>query len=141
MSKDLTILMENLSSVTTLFKSIILRIAIGRSVLRDEKKIIKHHPKKLQSLLNKKNKENNIQANPNPVVTNFSSHVLTNEGDNILQFGIKHVLATRPNQIIIFAYSEDIWEQIDSANICRNEMYSKLKTHQKISTWVFFRFH
>ena len=71
--------MENLSSTTILFINIILRISINRSVLKYEKKIIKHHQNKLQSLLNEKNKENNIQANPNPVVTNLSSHVLTNE--------------------------------------------------------------
>ena len=125
--------MENLSSATTLFKSIILRISINLSLLKDEKMIIKRHQKKLQSLLDEKNKENKIQANPNPVVANLSSHVLTSEEHSILQFELKHGLATRPNQSSIFAYAEDIWEQIDRANICRNEMYSKFKD-QKLST-------
>ena len=71
--------MENLSSTTILFINIILRISINRSALKYEKKIIKRHQNKLQSLLDEKNKENNIQANPIPVVTNLSSHVLTNE--------------------------------------------------------------
>lgn len=119
--------MENLSSTTILFINIILRISINRSVLKYEKKIIKRHQNKLQSLLNEKNKENNIQANPNPVVTNLSSHVLTNEVQSILQFGLKHGLGTRPNQSSIFGYAVDILEQIDRANICHNEMYSKLK--------------
>ena len=77
--EDPTTSMENLSSTTTLFKSIILRISINRSLLKYEKKIIKRHQNKLQSLLNEKNKENIIQINPNLVVTNLSSHVLTNE--------------------------------------------------------------
>ena len=77
--EDPTTSMENLSSTTTLFKSIILRISINRSLLKYEKKIIKRHQNKLQSLLNEKNKENIIQTNPNLVVTNLSSHVLTNE--------------------------------------------------------------
>ena len=84
--KDLTTSMENLSSATSLFKSIIRRISINRLVLKDEKKIIKRHRKKLPSLLDKKNKENNIQANPDLVVINLSSHVLTNEEYIILQF-------------------------------------------------------
>ena len=89
--------------------------------------IIKRHQKKLQSLVDEKNKENNIQANPNPFVTNLSSHVFTNEEHSILQFGLKRGLATRPNQSSIFAYGEDIWEKIDSANICPSEMFSKSK--------------
>ena len=135
--KDLTTSMENLSSATTLFKSMILRISINRSVLKDEKMIIKHHQKKLQSLLDGKNKENNIQANPNPVVTNLSNHVPTNEEHSILKFGLKHGLATRPNQSSIFAYAEDIWEQIDRANICHNEIYSKLKIKNSLCGLAF----
>lgn len=56
--KDLTNSMENLSSATTLFKSIILRTSSNRSVLKDEKKIIKRCQNKLQSLLDEKNKKN-----------------------------------------------------------------------------------
>ena len=43
LKKDVTTSTENLPSVTTLFKSIILRISINRSVLKDEEKIIKRH--------------------------------------------------------------------------------------------------
>ena len=60
MRKDLTTSIEKLSSATTLFKSIMLRISISLSVLKDEKMIIKRQPKKLQSLLDEKKKENNI---------------------------------------------------------------------------------
>ena len=57
---------------------------------------------------------------------NLSSYILTNEELSILQIGLKRGLATRPNQSSILAYTEDIAEQIDTANICRNEMYSKI---------------
>ena len=60
------------------------RISINRSVLKDEKKIKKHYQKKLQNLTSEKNKENNIQENQDFVVTNLSSHVLTNEEQSIL---------------------------------------------------------
>ena len=76
--KDLTNSMENLSSATTLFKSIILRTSSNRSVLKDEKKITKRRQNKLQSLLDEKNKKkHNIQTSPNPVVTSLYSHVRT----------------------------------------------------------------
>ena len=51
--------------------------------------------------------------------------------------GLKHGLATRPNQSSIFADAEDIWEQIDRANICRNEMYSKLKIKNSLRGLAF----
>ena len=76
--------MEKLPSSTTLCKSIIIRTSINLAVLKDEKKIIKRYQKKLKSLLDEKNKENNIQANPNPVVTNLSSRILTNEEHIVL---------------------------------------------------------
>ena len=99
--------------------------------------LLKRHQIKLQSLLDEKNKESNIQANPNPVVTNLSSHVLTNEVQSILQFELKHGLGTRPNQSSIFGYEVDILEQIDRANICHNEMYSKLKIKNSLHGLAF----
>ena len=96
-------------------------------MLKDEKKIIKRHQKKLDSLIKEKNKENNIHENPNPVVTNLSSHDFSNEELGISKFGLKHGLATRPSKSNILSYAEDIWEQIEKANSCCNETYSKAK--------------
>ena len=61
------------------------------------------------------------------MVTNLSSHVLSNVEYSISKFGLKYGLATRPNESNILACSEDIWEQIDKSNICRNDLYSKSK--------------
>ena len=59
LKKELSDSMETLSSSTAFFKSIVLRISINRSVLKDEKKIVKRHQKKLENLLKEKNIENN----------------------------------------------------------------------------------
>ena len=61
------------------------------------------------------------------MVTNLSSHVLSNVEYSISKFGLKYGLATRPNESNILAYAEDIWEQFDKSNICLNELYSKSK--------------
>lgn len=71
--KELTTSIEIVSSSTTLFKSILIRICINRPKLKYEKKIIKHHQNKLQNLLDEKNKESNNQANPNSFVNNLSN--------------------------------------------------------------------
>ena len=62
---------------------------------------------------------------------NLSSYILTNEELSILQIGLKRGLATRPNQSSILAYTKDISEQIDTANICRNVFKNNV---QKLST-------
>ena len=108
LKKELSDSKETLSSSTTFFKSIVLRISINRSVLKDEKKIVKCHQKKLENLLKEKNIENNIDENPDPVVTSLSSHNLTNEEHSILKLGLKHGLATRPNESNTLSYAEDI---------------------------------
>ena len=41
----------------------------------------------------------------------MSSHDLSNEELSILKFGLKHGLATRPNESNILPYAEDICEQ------------------------------
>ena len=106
-------------------------------MLKDEKKIIKCPWKKLDSVIKEKNKENKIQENLNPVATNLSSHDLSNEELSILKFGLKHGLATRPNESNILSYTKDIWEQIEKANICCNEMCSKAKIKNSLRGLAF----
>ena len=65
-------------------------------MLKHEKKITKRHQKKLDSLIKEKNNENKIHENPNPAVTNLSSHDFSNDKLRILKLGLKHGLATRP---------------------------------------------
>ena len=50
---------------------------MNRSVLKQEKKIIKRHRKKLDTLLEERDKNRGISTNPNTIITNLSSHVLT----------------------------------------------------------------
>ena len=66
----------------------------------------------------------------------MSSHDLSNEELSILKFGLKHGLATRPNESNIFSYA-DTWEQIKEANICHNEMYSKAKIKNALGGFAF----
>ena len=50
---------------------------------------------------------------------------------------MKHGLATRSNESSIFAYAEDIWEKIDRLNICRSELFSKLKIKNTLRMLAF----
>ena len=46
---------------------------------------------------------------------------------DILQYGLKHGLATRPKENDILGYAEDIWEKIYKTSICNNNSLSKWK--------------
>ena len=109
--------MNDLISSITLFKGYALNISINCSVLKEKKRIIKRHQKKLDSLLEERDKNRGISTNPTTIITNFSSYVLTNDEYDIFQYGLKHGLATLPKENDILVYAEDIWEQTDKANI------------------------
>ena len=98
MKEDFKTVMENLLPSTTFFKGVVLEISISFSVIKQEKLVLKRHQKKLDNLLKEKNKLNDIYDNPNIVVTNFSSHALSNKEYSILKFGLKYGLVTRPNE-------------------------------------------
>ena len=109
MKKDFKTATENLLASATFFKRVVLRISINRSVIKEVKLVLKRHQKKKDNLLKEKNELNDIYDNPNIVVTNLSSDVLSNEEYSTLKFGLKYGLATRPNESNILAYAEDIW--------------------------------
>ena len=109
----------------TLFKGYVLKISINCLFLKEEKKIIKQHWKNLDPLLEVRDKNLGISTNPNTIITNLARNVLTEGEYYILQDGLKHQHATCPKENDILAYAEDIWEQIDKANICNNNTNSK----------------
>ena len=69
-------------------------------------------------MLEQRDKNRGISANPNTIITNLSINVLTEGEYDILQYELKHGLATRPKENDILAYAEDIKQRIDKANIC-----------------------
>ena len=90
--------MNDLLSSTTLFKGYVLKISNNSSVFKQEKNIIKQH-KKTASLFKEKDKNRGISTNPNSIITNLSSHVFTDGQYEILQYELKHGLATRPKEM------------------------------------------
>ena len=132
--KDFKTTMENLLVSTTFFKEVVLKISINSFVIKEEKLVLKRHQKNLDK---EKKELNDIYDNPNTVVANLLSHVLSNEDYRILKFGLKCGLSTCPNESNILAYAKDIWEQTDKSNICHNELYSKSKIKNALHRLAF----
>ena len=69
-------------------------------------------------MLEQRDKNRGISTNPNTIITNLSINVLTEGEYDILQYELKHGLATPPKENDMLAYAEDIKQRIDKANIC-----------------------
>ena len=46
------------------------------------------------------------------IITNLTGETLTKEEESILRFGLKHNLATRPNETQVIATAESIWDRL-----------------------------
>ena len=116
-----------LFSSTTFFKGIALRFSINQSVEKEELKIVDRYKRKLDNLLQEKNSEDDLTENPNNIITNLSSHTLTEEEFEALRYGLKFGIATPPCESNILAYTEDIWEQISKSEICNVGKYNEAR--------------
>lgn len=106
-------------------------------VYKKEHIIKKRHLKKLSLLLQERNQKHGITQNPNSIITNLSSHVLSNEEYNVLQYGLKYGIATSPKSSNVLAYAEDIWDQIKTSNICHDNEYAQLKIKNALRSFAF----
>ena len=115
--KQYKIAVDDLNGHLTYFKQYVLKIAINRAVYKNENIIMKQHLKKFNALLHERNKQDGLTSNPNRIITNLSSHILSNDEYNVLQYNLKHGISTSPKSSTVFAYSEDIWDQYRRSNI------------------------
>ena len=105
---------ENLITArTSWLKNITLKYHAQR--LSDKKllEVAKRHERKFTSLLHEHKILTGLTNNPNDIITNLTGDTITKEEESILQFGLKHGLATRPKESDIIATAESIWEQLD----------------------------
>ena len=97
----------------TYLRRTILKWSIQR-ILEAEKKLVeKRHEKKLRNLLDEKARVEGTATNPNKLIWNLSSHVLSEEEEETLKFGLRHGIAVRPDDNEILASAESLWHQIE----------------------------
>ena len=94
--KQYQIAVDDLNGRLTYFKQYALKIAINRAVHKNENIIMKRHLKKFNALLHEQNKRDGLTSNPNRIITNLSSHILSNDEHNVLKYGLKHGISTSP---------------------------------------------
>ena len=97
----------------------------------------KRHEKKYQNLLNEKAQIEGTLQNPNQTIWNFSSHVLTNEEESTLKYGLKHGIAKRPNEDDILASAEAVWHQIQTKGLCRDGSFFQRQAKNQLRAMAF----
>jgi hypothetical protein len=82
---------------TTWFQNIQLKYHAQRPMDNKLLQVSQRQERKFQSLLKEHAISTGIKNNPNEIITNLTGDIITSEEEPVLRFGLKHVLATRPN--------------------------------------------
>jgi hypothetical protein len=98
------------------------------------------HERKFQSLLKEHAISTGIKNNPNEIITNLSGDTLALEQESVLRFGLKHGLATSPNESDVIASAESIWDQLKSQNLLPDSFMKQQKIKASIKACNFLDF-
>ena len=80
-------------------------------IMKEERKWIKIHNKKLDNLKNEKKAINGKSDHPSLVITNLLSRNINSNEYKILNYSLKHGIAKSPKGNNILASSEVLWSQ------------------------------
>ena len=78
--------------------------------------------KKLDGLIMEKNIQDGLQNNPNNLISNLTGKTLSDTETEILKYGLKHSIATRPSEEEMIVIAENIWDQIEQKGFCNHFM-------------------
>ncbi|XP_066931458.1 uncharacterized protein [Clytia hemisphaerica] len=79
---------------------------------------------KLDLMIKERDRLNGISKNPNTIITNLSSHTLSEDEYKTLRFGLNHGLAKQPKDTETFVVAEELWNQLYRSKVLKNGHYS-----------------
>ena len=121
----------------TYFKRWAVKHSIQKTICLEAKIVTARHEKKFDNLLKEKSTKDGTCDNPNQTIWNLSSHVLTNEEYQLLQYGLKHGLASKPRDNDILASAEALWDQIETKNLCKDGAYYQRTAKNSLRAMAF----
>ena len=95
------------------------------------------HQKKHDALIVNKRIITGIKKNPYNVITNLSTFKLTEDEIEVLNFGLKHGVLTRPKESEMVATMEYVWEQIDNHNILKENHMTKHRVQTALRAFTY----
>ena len=122
-----------ISTRTSWLKNIALKYSTKRPMDRKILEASDLHNQNFLIFLRERNISTGITKNPNEIITNLTGDTITSEQDSILQFGLKHNLATRPKESDITATAESIWDQLKRENLLPDGYITQQKVKHSIN--------
>ena len=95
------------------------------------------HQKKHHALIVNKRITDGIKKNPNNVITNLTRFELTDDEVEVLNFGLKHGVLSRPKESEMVATMEYVWEQIDNNNILKENHMNKQRVQTALRAFTY----
>ena len=94
--------------------------------------------KKLDGLVVEKNVQDGLQNNPNNLISNLTGKTLSDTEIEILKYGLKHGIATRPSEEEMIVKTENIWDQIEQKGLCNHFLkQERVKTALRAFTYSY----
>ena len=75
----------------------------------------------------------------NDTIINLSGRTLSSDEIDVFKLGLRHGLATRPNQFEIMAVSEDVWDQIARLNKFKDGRHIQDKIKNSLRSFTTFQ--
>ena len=95
------------------------------------------HNKKLDRLFNKKQEEDGLKDNPNNVISDLTSRILSNEECQVLRYGLNHGITTSLKESDILASPESVCNQMPRNNICKELHYHVERAKNSLEALAF----
>ena len=111
--------------------------SINRLLGNEKSKVTARHERKLNTLIELKQTADAIEENPNDTIINLSGRTLSPDEINVLKLGLRHGIATRPNQFEIMAVSEDVWDQISRLNKFKDGRHIQDKIKNSLRSFTY----
>ena len=95
----------------------------------------RHQKKHDTSIVNKRITDG-IKKNPNNVITNLTRFELIDDEVEVLNFGLKHGVLSRPKESEMVATMEYVWEEIDNNNILKENHMTKQRVQTALRAFT-----
>ena len=119
--------MDELVSKSTWMKRKCIIYSINFVMSKFEKQVSDRHLRKYDRLVQSYNYENGFTENPNNTIWNLSSHTLSNEEYEVIQYGLNYGLAMNLQEKDIIPAVENVWDQLNRHELLKNDYHSQLR--------------
>ena len=115
----------------------LIKYSVKRLSSLQSERIEKRHQKKMDALIVEKKIKDGINQNLNELITNLTGRQLTDEEIEILKVGLKHGIASRPRESEMIVIAEDIWDQIQRLDVCKDNFMSKHRAKNALRAFTY----